>query len=27
MLGVKLGRRRKWNVFTPMIVPANLSVM
>ncbi len=27
MLGVKLGRRRRWNVFTPTSVPANLSVM
>ena len=27
MFGVKLGRRRRWNVFTPTSVPANLSVM
>ena len=26
-LGVKFGRRRRWNVFTPMSVPANFSVM
>src|SRR5690242_17873835 len=26
-LGVKLGRLRRWNVFTPTRVPANLSVM